>query len=202
MTDQIHEQISAFLDDELSPAECTFLVRRFERDPELRGQLLRYAAIGSALREELPGTDSSDLRLRIQAALSGREPPAARRPAAARAHRLAWGRPLFGTGIAATVALVAILGLRFANQAQPSLEAADNRVAADSREWMEPESYIVPQDVSERRILAPPIRMTNYLVQHGNYATTLHRTSVSSNVVAVGDPEVASAEVTVGTETP
>src|SRR5690606_28907488 len=53
MSEQIHDQVSAFLDDELSAEECAFLVRRIERDPEARDKLVRYSLIGSALREEL-----------------------------------------------------------------------------------------------------------------------------------------------------
>ena len=33
MTEQINDQISAFIDDELPDQESTFLLRRFERDP-------------------------------------------------------------------------------------------------------------------------------------------------------------------------
>ena len=49
MTEQISDQISAFIDDELSEQECAFLVRRFEHDTEARGQAVRYTMIGSAL---------------------------------------------------------------------------------------------------------------------------------------------------------
>jgi hypothetical protein len=36
MTEQINDQISAFIDDELSADESALLVRRFERDPDAR----------------------------------------------------------------------------------------------------------------------------------------------------------------------
>ena len=41
MTEQINDQISAFIDDELSPEESALLVRRFERDARARGQATR-----------------------------------------------------------------------------------------------------------------------------------------------------------------
>ena len=70
MTEKIHDQISAFIDDELSEQESAFLVRRLERDTDARHRAMRYMLIGNALRGELPvGHDV--LRHRIQSALSG-----------------------------------------------------------------------------------------------------------------------------------
>ena len=74
MSEQIHDHVSAFIDDELSAEECAFLVRRFERDPEAREKLVRYSLIGSALREELPHPEPDILRRRVQAAVNGTSP--------------------------------------------------------------------------------------------------------------------------------
>src|SRR5690606_17966250 len=81
MSEQIHEQVSAFIDDDLSAEECAFLVRRFERDPESRSKLVRYSLIGSALRGELLPPDPDMLRRRVNAALNG-SPFASKSPAA------------------------------------------------------------------------------------------------------------------------
>ena len=51
MTDQISDQISAFIDDEVSDEESAFLIRRFEHDSDARSQAARYM-IGAALRNE------------------------------------------------------------------------------------------------------------------------------------------------------
>src|SRR5215470_44909 len=116
MTEQISDQISAFIDDELSDEESAFLLRRFERDADARNRAARYTMIGAALRDELVGPDHSILRRRISVALTGTAPPAQQRPAA----RLQWRylRPAVGVGIAATVAVAAILGLRAVNFAR------------------------------------------------------------------------------------
>jgi hypothetical protein len=59
-----------------------------------------------------------------------------------------------------------------------------NASAVQIRQWTEPPSYVVPQDVADPRpTSAPPIRLTNYLMHHGEYASRLSRTSVHSNVV-------------------
>src|SRR5262245_59216582 len=117
MTDQINDQISAFIDDELSDEESAFLLRRFERDPDARNQAVRYTMIGSALRGELLGPDHSVLRRRIAVSLTGQALPAAAR-AATPNWTARYMRPLLGVGIAASVAVAAIVGLRQLNDAR------------------------------------------------------------------------------------
>jgi sigma-E factor negative regulatory protein RseA len=194
MTDQINDQISAFIDDELSDEESAFLLRRFERDSSSRDLAVRYTMIGSSLRGELLGPDPLILRRRIAVAMTG-APLAASRPPVTRAHaRLA--RPLVGVGIAATVAVAAIGGLRLMNDARQTDGVAAGVTASSPREMREivttPASYVVPQEVSDPPVVAPAIRLTNYLVHHGEYASRLSRTSVHSNVV--GAVEAARAE--------
>jgi negative regulator of sigma E activity len=188
MTEQISDQISAFIDDELSAEESALLVRRFERDPNARQQAMRYTMIGAALRGELLDPHPSLLQRRISAALTGAAPPAAARPVPHWAGRVA--RPLLGVGIAAAVAVVAIGTLRFVND--PDVAPAGPAVAASSVPLQAPDSveaasYVVPQDVAPVGPVAPPpIRLTNYLIHHSEYASRLGRTSVSSNVVGAG----------------
>ena len=105
MSDQIQDQISAFIDDELSAEECSFLVRRMERDAKSRDKVLRYSIIGAALRGELPNPDPDVLRERVRAALDGVgsvEQPAETPPRTKR-----FFRPAIGLGIAASVAVAA-----------------------------------------------------------------------------------------------
>jgi sigma-E factor negative regulatory protein RseA len=187
MTEQINDQISAFIDDELPEEESAFLLRRMERDPDARGQALRYTMIGSALRNELIGPDPAILRRRLAVALTGAPLPAAR-PAARQPSPYA--RPLLGFGIAASVAVAAIFGLRAMNDARvaPAVPAAGSLAASAPRPESRllpptPASDVVPQDVSTAPVLAPQIRLTNYLMHHGEYASRLSRTSVHSNVV-------------------
>jgi sigma-E factor negative regulatory protein RseA len=182
MTEQINEQISAFIDDELSEEESAFLVRRFERNSQAHAQALRYTLIGAALRGELPHPDPLILRRRIAAALDGTAPAPVRVPP--RWHsRLA--RPAIGVGIAASVAVAAIFGLRAINEAR---EASDVSGPMQVREVVaESPSYIVPPDTSEPRVITPPVRLTNYLMHHGEYASGLSRTLVHSNVVTASD---------------
>ncbi len=50
MSEQIREQVSAFLDGELPDSETELLLKRLTRDGELRESFGRYSLIGEALR--------------------------------------------------------------------------------------------------------------------------------------------------------
>ena len=111
MNDALKMQVSAFVDDELPENEADLLVRRLSQDFELRQQVADYLAIGRVMRRE-PGVAGVErLRDRISAELDERpsQDDADRAPASAPSRLL---RPLTGVAVAATVALIAILGLR------------------------------------------------------------------------------------------
>ena len=54
MSDHEHEWVSAYLDDELTPAERAKGNRALGREPEARRRLGRYQLIGDAMRNDLP----------------------------------------------------------------------------------------------------------------------------------------------------
>jgi negative regulator of sigma E activity len=199
MTDQINDQISAFIDNELSADESALLMRRFERDTEARARAVRYTLIGASLRGELLEPHPSVLRQRISAALSGNAAPSA--PRAREPWKDRWARPLLGLGIAATVAIVAVGTLRSLNEASlpPGNVVTSGGLALTASS--DP-AYVVPQATDPSRVGAP-IRLTNYLMHHGEFASGLTRTSVNSNVLggaiepaAVSDASVSNAKPT------
>jgi negative regulator of sigma E activity len=190
MSEEIHDQVSAFLDDELSGEECAFLVRRLERDPDARSKLVRYSLIGSTVRRDWVHPDPDLLRRRVHEALNGSSAPALKPAVAARPR---WQRrvvaPAAGVGIAAGVALGALFVVRSMNDAGgtgPALNPAVQALAADTAA-----SYVVPPDARPGSAVQAPIRLTNYLVHHGEYASLLSRTSVHSNVIGAFDASVA-----------
>ena len=195
MTERINDQISAFIDNELSADESALLVRRFERDPEARARAMRYTLIGASLRGELLEPHPSVLRQRVAAALSGATPSAPK-------SRERWServaRPLLGVGIAAAVAVVAIGALRTLNEpaVAPGLALPAAATALQASDTIVAPSYVVPQDTDQSRTVAP-IRLTNYLMHHGEFASGLTRTSVNSNVVGAAiEPIAAETAVT------
>ena len=111
MNDALKMQVSAFVDDELPENEADLLVRRLSQDFELRQQVADYLAIGRVMRRESGVAGVERLRDRISAELDERpsQDDADRAPANAPSRLL---RPLTGVAVAATVALIAILGLR------------------------------------------------------------------------------------------
>lgn len=188
------------MDDELSGEECAFLVRRLERDPDARNKLVRYNLIGSTLRGELMQPDPGMLQRRVHDALMGVTPQT--RPAVAAGasewRQRKWVNPAFGVGIAATVAMSALFTVRALND--------ETTAPGDSSSFGQPlrasvstqvPSYVVPLEAQDNRVVAPPpIRLTNYLMHHGEYASRLSRTSVHSNVVgALVTPAVVDAAV-------
>jgi negative regulator of sigma E activity len=196
MNDQFQEQTSLFVDDELSAEECEFFVRRLKRDPDARGQLLRYQLIGAALRGELKTPDPDLLRRRLQAAMDGvahvRSVPARQRSRYAR-----FLKPAVGLAIAASVAAAALLTLQMSsmnegNDARVSSVASTQ--AGDAGGVAGDASYVVPPETAPRRVVTPPVRLTNYMMQHGEYASLLHRTSVHSSVVTTGQPDMPADE--------
>lgn len=195
MTEHIQEQLSAFVDDELSSEECAFLVRRLSGDPSARAQLTRYVAIGSVLRCEPVVANSSMLRDRVRAALDGVTDAPARRAMPAPRPSRRWAYSVAGAGIAASVAVVALLGLRTVLSGGTGVATTQAGLGTRGSQPTVSPSYVVPADTSEARAYSPPIRLTNYLVHHGNYTSTLQRTSVNSNVVGNSTPESTTAQL-------
>jgi sigma-E factor negative regulatory protein RseA len=188
MTEQISDQISAFIDDELSDEESAFLMRRFERDADARSRAARYTMIGAALRDELVGSDPEVLRRRIAVALTGTAPAAQQRPAA----RVQWRylRPAVGVGIAATVAVAAIVGLRAINFSRVGAPGSAATAPLQARASDTAPSYVVPREVSDTPVVpvgTPAVRLTNYVMHHSEYASRLNRLPVHSNVVGAGE---------------
>ena len=193
MADQIQDQISAFTDDELTPEECEFLVRRLERDPESRDKVLRYAVIGAALRGELVGPEPDVLRNRLRQTLEGVS-LAARTATDSPGWATRVIRPVLGTGIAAGVAALGLLALN--NTAQISPGDGAPVIVAQQATAGDPNSpalsYVVPQADSTalgvaEQVIQSPILLTNYLVRHGEYTFGIGRRSIHSNVVSGQD---------------
>jgi sigma-E factor negative regulatory protein RseA len=200
MTDAVNEQLSTCLDGELSAAELDLLLKRLERDPELRDALGRYTVIGEALRNTRPVVASRSFADKIMAAVE--QEPAQKAAVTRRGVRISPVlsrslRPVAGIGIAATVAALAIFSVQRAGVealgpiAANELAAAPAAVVAQSSD--EPASYIVPTNTSQSAFV-PATRLTNYVVAHSEYSSPLARRSVLTGVLAEddGDPDVAT----------
>jgi len=107
MTDKLREQISALADNELPQGEHELLLRRFAGERSLRLCWERYHLVGEAMRKTLPAVDSRGLADRVMATLSQE-----RAPAVVPAPRRVVLRAVAGVAVAASVAVISVVGLR------------------------------------------------------------------------------------------
>jgi sigma-E factor negative regulatory protein RseA len=218
MSEQIREQVSAFLDGELPNSETELLLKRLTRDAELRESFGRYALIGEALRGASPGVLSRGFSSRVNLAIDGEPVPATAQPQSARAPR--WWRPLAGIGVAAGVAAVAIVALQqraiTPNTAQlhpaavvkvaPGMPTADT--AALTAQNHEALSYTVPAASTEPTSAMAPARLTNYVFAHSKYSSGLGQRGVLADLLIEDDapgvdtPGVATPGVVAPVEVP
>ena len=210
MSEQIREQVSAFLDGELPGSETELLLKRLTRDGELRESFGRYALIGEALRGGGPKLLSSRFASRVNLAIDG-EPVVAQTPSQSVRERR-WWRPLAGVAVAAGVATVAIVALQQraispglpvaapsaannistpvgAVSATASALSARNQSAAQGgggpREAL---SYTVPASSDAPASIAPA-RLTNYVFAHSKYSSGLAQRGVMADLLIESDEQ-------------
>ena len=104
MSESNREHLSCLMDGELDRNAQRFLLRRMSEDADMKATWRRFHTVRACLHRELAAT--RDLTDRVAAALDGESVPGAS------SGRLAtWFKPVAGGAIAASVALVAIVGI-------------------------------------------------------------------------------------------
>jgi sigma-E factor negative regulatory protein RseA len=180
MTDRIREQISALIDGELPEDEVGLLVRRLERDEQLRRAFGRYVLAGEAIRSPGSPLASHGFAARVTAAVEDAAVAVTVEDAGTPAGSW-WNRPAFATGIAASAALVAVLLVgRGAHDAGQIAQASLERVR---------DSFATLQPVGQAASPTPAHsqRLAGYLVAHGQFTSTIGRRTAWSSVLA-SDP--------------
>jgi sigma-E factor negative regulatory protein RseA len=200
MTEPVNEQLSTCLDGELPAAELDLLLKRLERNPELREAMSRYTVIGEALRHSKPAIASRSFADKVMAAVD-QEPAAARRAPRVSPVTLRRLRPVAGIGIAATVAAIAVFSVQRAGVA-PQTVAANDAVTTVVHSTEPAPSNIVPTTSSSLQpAFVPATRLTNYVVAHSEYSSPLARRSVLTGVLAEDDGDAEGATTVVNDET-
>ena len=171
MNDAIKMQLSAFVDDELSDNETDLLVRRLGQDRELRQQVAEYLAIGRIMRGQPQIAGSERLRERIIAELGDGPAEEPQTPAPTNPGLRLW-RPLGGFAVAATVALVAIVGLRQMT-GPDDIAPAEAGITATAEET----GYTVPN--------APDDLLRQYYLSHGETSSELGANGINARLVSV-----------------
>jgi sigma-E factor negative regulatory protein RseA len=189
MSDQIREQVSAFLDGELPSSESELLLKRLTRDVELRASFGRYALMGETLRGAASRAPvSRGFAARVNRAIDGE--PATAIPQVMRAARGRWWRPVAGAAVAASVAAVAVVALQ-ERAVAPGVSAAPRVIAQNAKpaQTMEALSYYIPPPAASTGATAavPAARLTSYVFAHSNYVSGLGQGNVMSGLLS--DPD-------------
>jgi sigma-E factor negative regulatory protein RseA len=185
MSEQIREQVSAFLDGELPSSETELLLKRLSRDAELRESFGRYALIGESLRGSSRVPLTRGFADRVNCAIDGE--PVAANAEALYGGRVRWWRPIAGAAVAAGVAAVAVLALQQRADA-PMVRAALPATAQNSKAApKEAISYTVPAALPDAPAVLPAARLTNYVFAHSQYSSVLGQRNVLLGLLADSD---------------
>ncbi|HEX4152810.1 MAG TPA: sigma-E factor negative regulatory protein [Steroidobacteraceae bacterium] len=188
MSEQIREQVSAFLDGELPSSETELLLKRLMRDADLREGFGRYALIGEALRRAERSPLSRGFAAGVNAAIDGEAAPAVPLHLHARAPR--WWRPVAGAAVAAGVAAVAVVALQ-QRAVSPSLRAVAPITVQNLARPKEALSYTVPTaaPAEQTPAMLPAARLTSYVFAHSRYSSVLGQSNVLSGLLADADEQ-------------
>jgi len=200
MTEGNREKISCLVDGELERSGCDFLVRRMASDEELTRHWRSYHVIRACMQREFSG--NLGLAERVAACIDEESPLGAPNPSRA------WLRPLAGAAIAASVAVVALIGMNSSvleqNQAQrlvsePGFVSQSNPLDRPFNQPLVPVSLSEPSPADRQRI-------NSYLLRHTQAAGGAGFTSYVPIVVGAGrlvpaeDQQQGSAQSTVAGE--
>lgn len=204
MTETVKEQLSALLDGELPDGETELLLKRLDRDPELRQTLSRYSLIGAALRTDGQIPAARAVAARVSAALV-HEPPLA---AAVAQGWSRWTQLAAGLAVAASVAMAAVM---FSTgpaplPATPALVEVRTPAVAplqpvvlappvDAPVALEdlPRGYTTPPARVADGAPTADARLARFVMAHADYATPLVRRSLVSSLVTTEGSAVPAA---------
>jgi len=191
MSEQIREQVSAFLDGELPSSETELLLKRLIRDAELRESFGRYALIGESMRGGGNARLSQGFTARVNRAIDG-EPLVAGVP---QSPSMRWWRPFAGAAVAAGVTAVAIVALqqRAVTPGRSPLPMMVQNLALPQTVGTpgpkEALSYTVPVAAPNAPAALPAARLTNYVFAHSKYSSVMGQNDVLNDLLSAADAE-------------
>ena len=161
-------QLSALVDDELEDREIDLVLRRLGRDHDACDRWERYHLISDVMQGHLPVALDTGFAARIRQAIEAEPLP---RPLARPLP--AWYKPVTGFGLAASVALMALFGLKL-NQTDALQPPVPFAVTTPTLSF--PPVSLPIQTVAAIQPADPiggPVeaRLNSYLVNHNGYAS-------------------------------
>jgi len=167
MKEKIGEQISAMFDDELEQEEHELLMHRLKQEGGLQQSLARYEIIGDAIRNNLNVAATTNLVQKVSQCIEREENISSQ---SAKIKQLRFLKPVAGLAIAASVAVMAVVGLQDAGQLQNPQEASPRLAQA------QPRAYVLPVSSGTRWDRQQPeteMRLNGYLVNHSEYTSSI-----------------------------
>jgi sigma-E factor negative regulatory protein RseA len=162
-------QLSAMVDDELQDMEHDLVLRRLSRDRDARERWERYHLISDTLQDHLPTMIDVDFAARIRQAIESESSPLPSvKPLPT------WYKPVTGFGLAASVTLMALFGLKLlqTDVIQPTapLTAATPVVFPVSTAAFPVQTMA---SIRQGDFASEPVeaRLGSYLVNHNGYAS-------------------------------
>jgi sigma-E factor negative regulatory protein RseA len=199
MSEQIREQVSAFLDGELPNSETELLLKRLTRDAELRESFGRYALIGESLRGGGGARLSQSFHTRVNRAIDG-EPLTGGQDRHDDVRLQRWWRAGAGATVAAGVMAVAVLSFQQRADAPivvaalpPATVRPVTEAALTDAKPREALSYTVPAAVGDAPAAMPAARLTSYVFAHSKYSSVLGQSNVLSGLLTDADEQEAAA---------
>jgi len=162
-------QLSAIIDDELDLREIPLVLRRLSRDPDSRVRWERYHLISDAMQGHLPDAFDAGFAARLRDTIEAEPIP---RPITKPLPT--WYKPVTGFGLAASVVLVALFGLKLAQTGDPLSSPSGPQVAvapASSAALYRVSQVAVGDPLSGQRAAPVEARLTHYLANHSNIAS-------------------------------
>jgi sigma-E factor negative regulatory protein RseA len=202
MSEQIREQVSAFLDGELPSSETELLLKRLTRDAELRESFGRYALIGESMRGGSQVRLSRRFAERVNRAIDGEPSVVVAQPSSRAPSR--WWRPMAGAAVAAGVTVMAVVALqqrttlpgRVAGAVTAQNLATQAEGVAKPKEAL---SYTVPASAPDAPTLLPAARLTNYVFAHSKYSSVMGQNDVLNDLLSTSEAEDVGSQRPAGT---
>ena len=162
-------QLSAIVDDEMEEREIDLVLRRLSRDCDSRARWERYHLISDALQGHLPDAFDAGFAARVRRVIEA-EPllQTTAKPLPA------WYKPVTGFGLAASVVLVALFGLKL-TQTDATFPASSTPQLVATAPSVSATPIVLRAAATNQRIAnaEEPVdaRLSNYLFNHNNYAS-------------------------------
>lgn len=209
MSERVDIQISECLDGELDEPRLSGFLKKYGRDDRLRRRFSRYVIARDCLRRSHAPNGGGNIADRVMDALADEPvvlaPRRRSRFAGERARRLL--RPAAGLAVAASVATVAVLGLRgeYADDSAPVNEpprAQTNMLATDTATTVPRSPEFQYADAQVRRPMAQTVSggerawLNDYLLRHKEAAGFVGRSGFMPyvHIVATESPSRDSGE--------